>query len=178
LYPQNRFLRLPAIFLSAKGHESQMVTYGMPLWKGIFDGSCTRVGDCLVLETATFFIASQEPLLPILCVRTNRTISISRPNMQTTVAANPYGGYTANAAVILMAGWPASVLGESTSGSSHVGLPTDESAPYWSVLMPATLGVLLSPGDIITDDLGRTAVIAASELSDLGWRISAKLATT
>jgi hypothetical protein len=37
---------------------------------------------------------------------------------------------------------------------------------------------VLSPGDIITDDLGRTAVINSSELTNLGWRISAKMATT
>jgi hypothetical protein len=178
LEPQNRFLRLPATFLAAKGRESQIVSYGVAIWQGIFDGSYTRIGDYLVLETATFFIASQEPLLPILCVRTNRVISIRRPNMQTHVAANPYGGYTSSASVILMTGWPASVLGENTLGSSQAGLPTDQSPPYWTVLMPASFGVLLSPGDIITDDLGRTAVIAASELSDLGWRISAKMACT
>jgi hypothetical protein len=31
---------------------------------------------------------------------------------------------------------------------------------------------------MITDDIGRTAVIAGSELTNLGWRIIAKMATT
>jgi hypothetical protein len=36
----------------------------------------------------------------------------------------------------------------------------------------------LSPGDIVTDDLGRTATVAESELTNLGWRINARMATT
>jgi hypothetical protein len=30
----------------------------------------------------------------------------------------------------------------------------------------------------LTDDLGRNAVVSAAELTDLGWRITAKQATT
>jgi hypothetical protein len=57
-------------------------------------------------------------------------------------------------------------------------LPTDQVVPYWNILLPAIARIVLSPGDLITDDLNRTAVIAGSELTDLGWRISAKMATT
>jgi hypothetical protein len=110
--------------------------------------------------------------------RTNRIISISQPRMQTSVASNPYGGYTSGSSIILIDGWPASVLGETRSSHSTTDLPTDQAIPYWNVLMPSPAGVVLSPGDIITDDLGRTAMIVGSELTDLGWRISAKMATT
>lgn len=176
--PRNRFLRLPATFVSAKGNDAQTVAYGEALWHGIFDGCYTKVGDYLVLPTGTYFVISQEPLLPILCVRTNRTISITRPHMQTSTAANTYGGYTSSQSVLLMSGWPASVLGQSKAGASATGLPSDQASPYWAILVPAPAGILLSPGDIVTDDLGRTAVIAESELTDLGWRMSAKMATT
>lgn len=178
LDPQNRFLRLPATFVTTKGNDSQTNTHGQALWYGIFDGLYTRVGDYLVLETGTFFVASQAPLLPILCVQTNRTISITRPNMQTTTAANTYGGYTSISSVLLMSGWPASLVGENRSSTSETGLPSDQTSPYWAVLVPAPAGILLSPGDLVADDLGRTAVITGSELTDLGWRISAKRATT
>ena len=47
-----------------------------------------------MLETGVFFIASQAPLLPILCVKTNRIITIARPGMQTNTAINAYGGFT------------------------------------------------------------------------------------
>ncbi len=91
---QNRFLRLPATFVSAKGNGGRTNVYGEALWHGVFDASYTRAGDYLVLDTGKFFVASQKPLLPILCVKANRIISIVRPNMQTNTASNAYGGYT------------------------------------------------------------------------------------
>lgn len=175
---QNRFLRLPATFVSAKGNDGRTNVYGEALWHGIFDASYTRSGDYLVLDTGAFFIASQEPLLPVLCVKTNRTISIVRPDMQTSAAGNAYGGYTSGGSVPLMEGWPASVLGENRTSASAADLPTDQTVPYWNILLPAITSVILSPGDLITDDLRRTATIAGTELTNLGWRISAKMATT
>jgi hypothetical protein len=178
LDPQNRFLRLPATFVSAKGNGDRTNAYGDALWHGIFDASYTRPGDYLVVDSGTYFVASQEHLLPVLCVKGNRVISIVRPSMQTGAANNAYGGYTSGSSVALMEGWCASVLGENRSSASETDLPTDQTIPYWNILLPAVARIVLSPGDLITDDLGRMAVIAGSELTDLGWRISAKMATT
>jgi hypothetical protein len=164
--------------MSFKGRGSQTVPYGEALWRGIFDASYTRVSDYLVTGSGTFFVASQDPLLPVLCVRTNRIISILQPNMQSNTANNPYGGFTAGGSIALMDQWPASVLGENRTSHSTADLPTDQMVPYWVILIPSPAGVVLSPGDIITDDLGRTGVINGSELTNLGWRISAKMATT
>ena len=174
----NRFLRLPAAFVPAQGKENRASTYGDPLWHGIFDASYTRVGDYLVTPSGTFFVVSQDPLLPVLCVKANSTISVLRPNVQSNAASNGYGGYVAGRSLALMTEWPASLLRDSKSGPSAAGLPTDQAVPYWTVLVPAVPGVLLSTGDIITDDLGRTAMIAVPEITTLGWRISAKMATT
>jgi hypothetical protein len=74
--------------------------------------------------------------------------------------------------------WPASIIGENRTGHSAFGLPADLGTPYWNVLIPSPAGIILSPGDIITDDLGRTALVCGSELTDLGWRLSAKMATS
>jgi hypothetical protein len=175
---QNRFLRLPATFTSSYGKYSQTNQFGNALWYGIFDASYTRPGDYLVTADATYFIASQAPLLPVLCARTNRIISIARPNAQANIGGNTYGGYTLGGSTMLMANWPASILGEGRSSHSTADLPTDQGTPLWSVLVPPSMSVVLSPGDIITDDLGRTAVISGSELTNLGWRIIAKMATT
>jgi hypothetical protein len=98
--------------------------------------------------------------------------------VQAGIAGNAYGGYTSGSSTTLMDGWPASVLGESKSSHSVADLPTDQTVPYWNVLIPSISGVLLSPGDIIVDDLGRTAVIAGSEQTNLGWRLSARMAIT
>jgi hypothetical protein len=178
LNKQNRFLRLPAAFMPAKGGSETTNTYGQPLWHGIFDASHTQSGDYLILGKKTFFIASQEPLLPVLCVLANRTISVARPTVQTATGTNPYGGFTANSSSALMSRWPASVLGEDRMTRNIADLPTDQAIPYWNILVPAPSGVLLAPGDMITDDIGRSAVIAGSELTSLGWRIIAKMATT
>ena len=175
---KNRFLRLPVAFVSATESARHTNVHGEMLWHAMFDASYTRPGDYLVVGDGTYFIASQAPLLPVLCVRTNRTVSISQASMHTSVALNGYGGYTPIAKRVLMANWPASVLGESHSGNSAAGLPTDQAVPFWRILLPLSEGVTLSPGDIVTDDLGRTAIIVGSELTNLGWRISAKMATT
>lgn len=175
---QNRFLRLPALFVSAKGTGGQTNVYGEALWHGVFDASYTRVSDYIVLATGTFFIASQDALLPVLCVKTNRVISIVRPGMQTDTAGNSYGGYTPGRSVSLIEGWPASVLGETRSSPSATDLPTDQVIPYWNILLPSVAEIILSPGDLITDDLNRTAALAGAELTNLGWRLSAKMANT
>lgn len=178
LKKENRFLRLPAVFLPETGSTKTTNAYGQPLWHGIFDASYTRPGDYLVCGSSTFFIASQEPLLPVLCVLANRTISVSRPTVQTSTGINPYGGFAPSRSSALMSGWPASVLAEQRLAMTAANLPTDQGVPYWQVLVPAPAGVLLAPGDMVTDDLSRSAVIATSESTKLGWRITAKMATT
>ena len=43
--------------------------------------------------------------------------------------------------------------------------------------MPAQVGTV-NYGDLIIDDLGRRYVVSSSELTDLGYRITASMATT
>jgi hypothetical protein len=178
LKKQNRFLRLPAAFVPAKGGVNAADTYGQPLWHGIFDASYTRVGDYLVLEAETYFIASQAPLLPVLCIMANRTISIARPMLQTSTGENTYGGFTINSTMPLMDLWPASVLTGDRAASTSAGLPTDQAASYLNILAPAPTGVMLQSGDRISDDIGQSAIISSVELTNLGWRITARMATT
>jgi hypothetical protein len=174
----NRILRLTASFMPAKGNDGRTNVYGEALWYGIFDASYTRTGDYLDMGGTLFFVASQEPLLPILCVRCNRVTSVARPSVQSNAADNSYGGYTSGGSTTVIEGWPASVLSENRSGTSAADLPTDQTVPYWNILLPAAQGVVFSPGDFVTDDLFRTAVIVSSELTSLGWRMSAKMAVT
>ena len=175
---RNRFLKLPAWFTSTTNAVTSTNTFGQPLWHGVFDASYTRPGDYLVLKAKIYFIAAQEPLLPVLCVLANRMISISRPKQQALTSTNPYGGYTFGASTLLMSGFPACVLSENKSGPSLAYLPTDQALASWYVLLPAPAGVLINPGDLLCDDLGRNAVVTGSELTSLGWRINAKMAMT
>lgn len=174
----NRYLRLPATFTGVDGKFTRPNPYGSALQYGIFDAAYTRVGDYLVQGVSIWFIAAQQPLLPVLCVKTNRTVSFSRAAAPTATGVNSYGGVTVATATALLSDWPASVLGASGGGLPDADLPSDSTVPYWTVLLPAIPGVVLRTADLMVDDLGRNAVIAAVELSDLGWRLTAKQATT
>lgn len=178
LAPGNRFLRLPALFTGAQGQFTRPQGYGDGLAHGIFDYAYTRPGDYLIQAGATWFIAAQEPLLPALCVRTTRVVSFARPAAPTTTGVNTYGGVTASTMTTLLANWPACVTGSSGGGQTAAQLPGDSSVPLWTVLLPALPGVVLLPADLMSDDLGRTAIVGAAELTSLGWRLTVKQATT
>ncbi|MDR3536520.1 MAG: hypothetical protein P4L71_08470 [Acetobacteraceae bacterium] len=164
-------------FAPIRGRFEHPTLYGDALRIGIYDALYTRPGDYLVLETGIWFIASQDRFLPSLCVETNRTISIARPGQPLTVGANAYAGITTGTTVGVTGDWPASVLGISGSGINPAGLPTDLSVPYWTVLLPPIPTVTLQVSDLVSDDLGRSGVVAAAELTRLGWRLTVKEAT-
>lgn len=91
---------------------------------------------------------------------------------------NKYGGSTTTNNRPLLTNWPASVLGASGRGQPTADLPGDTSVPYWTVLLPAVPGVVLLPSDLMSDDLGRNAVVSGAELTELGWRVTVRQATT
>jgi hypothetical protein len=174
----NRFLRLRAAFSAEDGMFVHPNKYGDALWYGVFDAAYTRPGDYLVQGDATWFIAAQQHLLPVLCVQTNRLVSFFRPAAPSVAGVNDYGGIITATNLPLLIDWPASVLGATGRGHPEAQLPADVSVPYWTVLLPAWPGVVLLPADLIADDIGRSAVVAATELTELGWRVTARQATT
>ncbi len=178
LAARNRFLRLHAAFSGLDGKFARPNGYGNALWCGIFDAAYTRPGDYLVQHDTTWFIAAQQKLLPVLCVRANRVISFTRPAAQTSTGVNTYGGVTAANVTPLMTNWPASVLVASREGRSLASLPNDTSVSYWTVLLPACADIVLQTADLMSDDLGRSGVVATTELTDLGWRLAVRQVTT
>jgi hypothetical protein len=174
----NRFLRLRAAFTARDGRFAHPNAYGDALWYGVFDAAYTRPGDYLVQAGATWFIAAQQRLVPVLCVQANRIVSLWRPAAPPNTGVNAYGGVITETNEALLTNWPASILGAAGRGHPNPDLPGDSSIPYWTILLPAIPGVILLPSDLLTDDLGRNAVVSAAELTDLGWRITAKQATT
>jgi len=178
LDPRNRFLRLRAALSAEDGRFQHPSKYGNALWYGVFDAAYTQPGDYLVQGNAVWFIAAQQRLLPVLCVQTNRTVSFARSAAPAATGVNAYGGVNAETAQPLLRNWPASVLGATGHGHPEADLPADVAIPYWTVLLPSLPGIVLLPSDLMTDDLGRNAVIAAAELTELGWRVTARQATT
>ncbi|MCX7382774.1 MAG: hypothetical protein NT133_15460 [Alphaproteobacteria bacterium] len=166
LDPANRFLRLPAYFAP---HHS--------VWHGIFDAAYTQVGDYIVQDDAViWFVAAQDPLQPLICIRTNRLADISRPAGATRPGVNDYGGVAKETSAPLLTQWPASILAGGGSGAASAGLPADVPGGSWQIMLPSLAGVVLRSGDIVRDDLGRTAVVSSAELSATGWRLVARQA--
>ena len=168
---QNRFLRLRAAFTARDGRFAHPNAYGDANWYRIFDAAYTRPGDYLVQADKVWFIAAQQRLLPVLCVQTNRIVSFSRPAAPCSTGVNTYGGAVPATNEAMLTHWPASVIGVAGRGHPSADLPSDSSIPYWTVLLPVITGVVLLPADLMTDDLGRNAVVTGAELTDLGWRI-------
>ncbi len=178
LNPVNRILRMHAGFMPRRGNVLAANVYGDALWHGIFDASYTQSGDYLLQPGRTLFIATQQGLAEPLCVQTNRRVTIARALPPGALGANEYGGSILGNTDILMENWPASVLGVNDAGHPTAGLPTDVSVPFWTVLMPAWADVILQTGDLFSDDLGRRAVVVGSELTEMGWRLVVKQAST
>jgi hypothetical protein len=172
----NRFIQLPATFSRADGSFTRPVGYEDALWRGYFDASYTRAGDYLVHRREVWFIAAQHSLLPILCVRTNRIISITRQITPTTGTSASLA--TGTTSITVISHWPASVLGTGTEGRSITELPGDTRIPTAVALLPCTHGQILQAADVITDELGGAAIVVAAELSDLGWRLNIRAVTT
>ncbi len=180
----NRTLRLPAMFASPVKFDAP-VGYGEALWEGYFDAGYTRPGDYIAGPDGVFFIASQPRLGPVLCVKTNRMLSFARPAAPLAAGVNRYVGVQAASATPLLTDWPASALVAGAGGRG--ALPADApgvmgGAGGWVVLLPAPrirgVRVLLRQGDLVHDDLGRAGVIASAELTDLGWRLHVRQATS
>lgn len=175
----NRLLRLPAAFANPRGFAVP-VGYGDALWEGYFDAAYSQPGDYLSGSDGVFFVAAQPRLGPVLCVKTNRTLSLSRPAAPLAGGVNGYVGVRSTTAVPLLTGWPASVLAAGSGGRG--ALPGDApgllgGAGGWSVLLP-TAFVTLRPGDLAQDDLGRSGVVSSAELTDLGWRLHVRQAAS
>ncbi|MBN8875190.1 MAG: hypothetical protein J0H67_20330 [Rhodospirillales bacterium] len=176
LAPANRYLRLPAVFTPV-GADSGKAP-GSLLYTGTYDASYTRPGDYLVQGDRTWFIASQDALLPSLCVEANRVVSFARPAQPASTGANPYSGVTTAGSTPLTGPWPAGMRGHSNAGRSEAGLPTDLALAYWTVLLPPIPSVALQVSDLMSDDLGRSGVVAAAEFSRLGWNLTVRESST
>lgn len=186
----NRFLRLTAVFNAADPEFRRSTDYGHPVWYGIFDSGYTRPGDYLVDWAAAnvWFIAAQPHLLPIACVLTNRAVSFFRPLGPKQPGANRYGGIDRDRNEPLLSNWPARILSGQAGEREPARLPSDVRLGGYKVLLPASAqfapeqgeraGAALRADDLMTDNLGRNYVIESTEVSELGWRLSVKLATS
>ena len=152
--------------------------YNKPVLGALLDRTSLAVGDYLFGQSSTYFVIAMQPLLATAVVQCNCTIAITRPYGDMAVGPQPYGGRKIGTDVVLMASWPASVLASGRTQAGRADLPSDVPDKGMACLVPAFLGVMLRTSDRVTDDQGRAFVIAAAELSDLGWRLDLVLSVT
>lgn len=176
LRPETLALHLKVALHGAARSWQQSPGYGDALWSAVLDTAYSRPGDYLQGPLGTFFIAAQPPLLPTLCVITNRILTVTRPDGALAAGVNGYGGVQRAEQMLLLDHWPASAL-MARAGSHHGGeLPGEPGPPTWTVLLPRTTEPdcgPLRPGDLVSDDSGFEAVITTAEANDLGWRLNA-----
>lgn len=164
---------------------------GNAVWHGDFDGRQTLPGDYLVRvsDGQTYYIASQQQLLPIVCIDCNRNVRISRAAPLGAAGVVGVVGYSgicdapgesidviginpaSNGGTFV--GWPCSILFGGRSRTA-IGLPGDVHNSGWRILLPPSVPGVLYAGDIVVDDLGKRYVIEGAELTDMGWRIDAQ----
>lgn len=145
------------------------------LFAAIVNPTAVQPLDYLIGGQGTFFVASTEPLKPILCIQCNRVCNFYRP---TPGASRPnyYAGDIPSDRVPLLTDVPCSQL-QGTKGERNAAeqLPTDSRMQWSEVILPAFLGSHLRQGDRIADDINRNFVISACELTELGWRLTAEM---
>lgn len=176
----NQVGTIPAAFNAGDSTYRSPNLPGDAIWYADLDGRVTLPGDYLqrVADGQVYFIAGQQPLLPIICIECNRTVRISRQTTSSAVGQVGYSGTTAASETNTLGApnalWPASIL---LGGKLNIGinLPAGGKQTGWRILLPPSVpaSVVLNASDIVTDDLGRRYLIDGAELTDLGWRINA-----
>lgn len=176
LDPAHLRLHLKVALRGAGRGWQQSPPYGEALWNAVLDTAYSQPGDYLRGPLGTFFIASQPPLLPTLCVLTNRLLTVTRPDGALTPGLNGYGGMQKGEQMLLLEDWPASVLTAHAGGHRGGELPGTPGPASWTVLLPPNARPddgPLAPGDLLSDDEGFAAIIDSVEENSAGWRLSA-----
>ncbi|MRT27009.1 hypothetical protein GJV14_23890 [Enterobacteriaceae bacterium RIT697] len=164
---------LAASFTTDYGYM-RAARFGQAARIGIFDAAGFEAGDILVSTEGTFYVAAMPLLQPILCVKAERLVSIRRTIQSgSDTGLQDYGGTTAANEALIMSGWPASILLSRGGEHSPLKLPGETRSAWHNIMMPAFRGVFVHAGDFITDDAGHRFVISGSELTDMGWRLTA-----
>lgn len=156
--------------------------YGHPQYIAVLDMGQVLVGDYIVdPNMGTFFVASLETFLPAYVVQCNRVITVGRPGFPPSGAAY-YGGDETATETPQITRWPAAVTQGTKGALGDVKLPGDIRDAWVAILLPDTtrFGAQIRAGDVITDEQSITQrwIVSSSELTSLGYRLTAAQETT
>ena len=196
--PPGQVIRtITASFTNAKssGYSfTKSIGFDDILWHGLFDGSQTSVGD--LLEGArTYFIAAQEPLLPIMCVLCNRTVTITRPGSELSTSGGQGQGLSSQGSGTGRYWGPSQTVAASGAGESGIvsnvpcattatsgkatgtgEVPSDAPGPTrWRFYLPISICPegSIKDRDIVTDEAGARHQVTAADWTAIGYKLEA-----
>lgn len=156
---------------------AQPSKYGNAIYYGLFDATTVVPYDYLVGPTGTWFVAGMEPNKPVLCVACNVTVSFMRPT-DTQGRRDFYGGDNRQSEDLLAKDVPVSELQGTKGERGAANLPGDVRSSWAQFLVPQLPNFTPVSNDRAYDSLGRAWTLSSLELTNLGWRMTAAIATT
>ncbi len=130
--------------------------------------------DGYISDNSTYFMISEQYLLPMQAVKCNDVISIIRPSQTAGPGNVGYVGYLPSTSLTIAEGLPASILEFRRGETADMKLPTDSTEPLWKILIPNIGQTQIDVGDIVINQTTENFVINSNELTELGWNIQAK----
>ena len=140
---------------------------------GLFDATGYLPGDYLIGQQGTFFIAGDEPSMPIICIRCSSVVTLSTPSAGAGAACGlgPYSGNNSANEAVFATGWPAAInIAGSGRGRQSAGLPMDQGVRTFELFLPPLPQCATRVGMIVTDDLSQRYVVSAIDPSPYGER--------
>lgn len=94
-------------------------------------------------------------------------IAISRPNANTAVGTQPYGGLSASDETVIATGIAAHIQADRQGTRPETGLPGDAAGQsIWKIIFRGAKG-LTQERDVITDELGKRYQVIAADWGPL-----------
>lgn len=151
-------------------------SFGNRAFYVLTDADALAVGDYLVAEGLTYFVATRDDIAPPMAVRCDRTLTIKRPQSGTP-GSDYYGSDTTTSEETILAGWPAALTESAKSDGTLSKLPGDVKTPWVKVLLPAG-PVQIAFADVMYDDLATPSryIVSGVLYSPLGCEITASQA--
>lgn len=166
-----RFLRPTVAFVLPGGSVTAPSGFGVPFRQAWADWSYLQPGDYLKGPEGVFFVAEIEPPKPMLVVKTNAIVSLVRPAAPVLAGLNQYSAILPNTENVLIADFPASLLGGGVSDRTRVGLPDDTKLPGFTALLPRVDGVKPRVADVLINELNERYIVNGVEHIQSVWRI-------
>lgn len=141
--------------------------YGDLLWQFLpFNGLLLQNYDFFLNSDVTYYITDIVPtdrLSPPQCMECNAVVSVTIPINNLVPGVNDYQQYNPLAGTILISNCPCAILEHGRTAEISLKLPTSVKLPYYEVYLPDFDGVVIKPGYIVTDNIGRRMAVISAE---------------